>query len=80
MHIQQLVMRSLWRQQMLQFFMPSSTLRLIVVVNTLAAFHTGHGASVLVALLTFGAGMVGDLVIWRRLPSDGFGVGGCLPA
>jgi len=57
--------------------MASSTLRLIVVVNTLAALLTAHGTLV---LLTFGAGMVGDLVIWRRLPSDGFGFGGCLPA
>ena len=47
--------------------MQSSTLRLVVAVNALAAFLTAHGTLV---LLTFGAGMVGDLVIWRRLPSD----------
>lgn len=28
--------------------------------------------TLLVALLTFGAGIAGDLVIWRRSPSGGF--------
>jgi hypothetical protein len=86
-------MRSLGCLKIMQFFMPSSTLRLIVVVNALAALLTALGTLVLlliaplglaavlsctllVALLTFGAGMVGDLVIWRRLPSDGFDFGG----
>jgi len=77
----------------MQFFMPSSTLKLIVVVNALVALLTGLGTLVLlliaplglaavlsctllVVLLTFGAGLVGDLVIWRRSPSGGLGSGG----
>ena len=40
-------------------------------MNALAAFLTANGT----LLLTFGSGMVGDLVIWRRVPSDGFGFG-----
>jgi hypothetical protein len=93
MHTQQFQSARLWGLRTQQFFMPASTLRLIVVVNALTALLTAFGTLVLlliaplglaavlsctllVALLTFGAGIAGDLVIWRRSPSSGFVSGG----